>query len=155
MSYYFAYGSNMNPARVEKRLMPFSGFEAGVLEGYRLVFNKRSTIVPGAASANIEPALGERVEGLIYTLKDESGIETMDPFEGYPHRYNRKLVQIETTGRGVQSWVYIANEAYRQSGLRPASWYLNHLLAGKPYLSEAYFERLARQECLPDSDVEP
>jgi gamma-glutamylcyclotransferase len=155
MNFYFAYGSNMNPSRVESRQMPFSGFESGVLKGYRLVFNKRSTIIPGAASANIEPAADDQVEGVIYALKDEYGIDAMDPFEGYPVRYDRTLVDIEMKQSNVQSWVYIANEAYRQSGLLPAAWYLNHLLAGEPYLSQPYFERLCRQPCLPNSDLEP
>lgn len=155
MNFYFAYGSNMNPSRVEKRQMPFSGCEAGVLKGYRLIFNKRSALIPGAASANIEMAADDRVEGVIYALQDESGIEAMDPFEGYPVRYDRSLVEIQTKQRNVQSWVYIANEDYRQSGLLPATWYLNHLLAGQPYLSQPYFERLSRQPCLPETDLEP
>ena len=155
MHYYFAYGSNMNTARVTKRQMPFSGFEAGVLEGYRLVFNKRSTIYPGTASANIEVADNDRVEGLLYALEDDRGIESMDPFEGYPVRYDRSLVSIQTAQATVQSWVYIANQAYLAPGLKPASWYLNHLLAGERHLSRPYFERLSAVVCLPDSDVEP
>jgi len=155
MHYYFAYGSNMNTARVKKRQMPFSGFEAGMLEGYRLVFNKRSTIYPGAASANIEISDNDNVEGLLYALEDDRGIEAMDPFEGYPVRYDRTLVSVQTSQAIVQSWVYIANQAYLAAGLRPASWYLNHLLAGERYLSRPYFERLSSVVCLPDSDVEP
>lgn len=155
MHYYFAYGSNMNAARVKKRQMPFSSFESGVLEGYRLVFNKRSTIYPGAASANIESNPDDKVEGLLYALEDDQGIEAMDPFEGYPVRYDRTLVSIQTAGSTVQSWVYIANQTYIAEGLRPASWYLNHLLAGELYLSRPYFEKLSLIDCLPDSDVEP
>ena len=51
--FYFAYGSNMNPERVEKRGLNIGSITAGVLEGYYLSFNKRSVVHLGAASANI------------------------------------------------------------------------------------------------------
>tara|TARA_R110002110_G_scaffold16075_2_gene70471 strand:- start:63 stop:530 length:468 start_codon:yes stop_codon:yes gene_type:complete len=155
MAYYFAYGSNMNPERVMKRKLPIVSYQAGRLENYRLAFNKRSTIYPGAASANVQAAANATVEGLLYTLVDDLSIEVMDPFEGYPERYNRFLLPVVTEQGPLDSWVYLANEAYIQEGLQPASWYLMHLLAGEPLLSQAYYERLAATECLPDSDVEP
>ena len=37
---YFAYGSNMNSERVKERGIIFSKREYGILEGFRLVFNK-------------------------------------------------------------------------------------------------------------------
>jgi hypothetical protein len=37
---------------------------------------------------------------------------------------------------------YIANSEYIKEGLRPEKEYLNHLLEGKEYLSESYYENL-------------
>jgi gamma-glutamylcyclotransferase (GGCT)/AIG2-like uncharacterized protein YtfP len=155
MHFYFAYGSNMNPERVQKRKMAFTEMFAGRLNDYRLVFNKRSTIYPGAASANVQRSRGDVVEGLLYQLSEENGIEAMDPFEGYPVRYDRFLLPVETHAGAVDAWVYIANQEYIQEGLQPASWYLRHLLEGKPHLSPDYYEQLAAVSCLPDSDLEP
>lgn len=154
MFYYFAYGSNMNPKRVEYRGLSFDDFAGGVLYDYRLAFNKRSVKHEGAASANVVEHKGERVEGVIYKLSDPEQIEVMDPFEGYPVRYSRYLLPIETSAGTCDAWVYIANQEYVSQGLKPARWYLDHLLAGRPWLSEAYFRKLQQVPCLP-WDEEP
>ncbi len=153
--YYFAYGSNMNPERVRKRNMGFEAAEAGKLYDYELAFNKRSVKYPGAASANVIEQPGSHTEGVIYKLSDPAQIQEMDPYEGYPVRYNRLALPIEVSGGTVDAWVYIANEEYIMHGLRPARWYLEHLLAGRSYLSERYYLALSEVDCLPDSTVEP
>lgn len=154
MFYYFAYGSNMNPARVEFRGLSVDHYEGGVLSGYRLAFNKRSVKHEGAASANVIAVEGDRVEGVIYKLRDPGQIEIMDPFEGYPVRYTRELLPIECASGTREAWVYIANAEYVAQGLKPARWYLNHLLEGRPWLSDDYIRRLRQVECLP-FDEEP
>lgn len=155
MSFYFGYGSNMNNERVIKRQMPFTESLAGQLHNYRLVFNKRSVKYPGAASANVQPHDGGIVEGVLYRLESEQNIEMMDPYEGYPVRYSRYLLPVATANGVVDAWVYIANPDYIQEGLKPARWYLNHLLAGEAYLSPGYFQQLSETTCLADSDIEP
>ena len=153
--FYFAYGSNMNACRVQERQMSFEEALAGILEGYRLEFNKLSIKYPGAGAANVVPDRGEKTEGVIYRLTEPGQIEMMDPFEGYPQHYRREVLSIDTKLGKVSAWVYIANPAYVAEGLRPARWYLDHLLAGGKYLSGAYFDALSQIACLPDSDYEP
>ncbi len=153
--YYFAYGSNMNRLRVETRGMPFTAIQGGVLMDYALRFNKRSVKLPGAASANVVAAPDSKVEGVLYALSREDDIFTMDPFEGYLVRYDRQLMPIVFEGGICSAWVYTANDSYVQEGLKPARWYLNHLLAGSGYLSPSYLTELRGISCLPDSDVEP
>lgn len=153
--YYFAYGSNMNPLRVEKRKMAFHSAEAGQLSHYRMRFNKRSVKYPGAASANVIAEKDALTEGVVYRLDQPGQIEMMDPFEGYPVRYDRKALPIQVETGFVEAWVYIANEDHIQEGLAPARWYLEHLLAGEAFLSESYLHQLRQTICLPDSDVEP
>lgn len=153
--YYFGYGSNMNRVRVTKREMPFGEVLAGTLYDFELAFNKRSVKYPGAASANVIAKSGSKVEGVLYRLNHEEAILKMDPFEGYPIRYNRTLMEVETLNGAVSAWVYTANAEYITEGLKPARWYLNHLLAGKEHLTPDYYARLATTECLPDSDIEP
>lgn len=153
--YYFAYGSNMNPARVVQRKMGYSDCEPGILTGYRLAFNKRSVKYPGAAAANIVEEANSFVEGVVYHLIDEQQIGVMDPFEGYPVRYNRLLVPIKTATGRVDVWVYVANPDFIEEGLKPASWYLNHLLSARDFLSADYYAQLEATDCMPDSEVEP
>lgn len=155
MTYYFGYGSNMNQQRVMKREMPFTEILGGTLHGYELAFNKRSVKYPGAASANVIGRANSLVEGVLYKLDGLAAIEKMDPFEGYPIRYSRYELPVETATGQVTAWVYTANADYITEGLKPARWYLNHLLAGKEFLSPAYYESLSITPCLPDSDIEP
>ncbi|HKI74228.1 MAG TPA: gamma-glutamylcyclotransferase family protein [Pseudomonadales bacterium] len=154
-NFYFAYGSNMNPRRVDKRNMKFKGYGGGILEGYRLAFNKRSIKFPGAASANVVPAPECQVEGVVYRLPVPQEIEVLDPYEGYPVRYRRERLPITSDFGLVDAWVYIANDEFVTHGLKPARWYLEHLLKGRPYMSKTYYAELQRTETLPDSHVEP
>lgn len=155
VSWYFAYGSNMNPARVEGRKMGFRGAVAGTLAGFALHFNKRSSVHAGMASANVMRLDGGEVEGVLYELTEPDQILQMDPFEGYPKRYIREACAVHTVSGPIEAWVYIATEQWITEGLCPARWYLDHLLAGRDFLSDSYFETLSRTQCLPDSSVEP
>lgn len=148
--WYFAYGSNMNRARMQQRGMQIVGASPGVLRNARLVFNKRAADCEGIAYANIAHAPGDRVEGVLYELADRNEIIRMDPFEGTPRRYSRDVFLIETRhNRQQAAWVYVANRALIHEGLRPAAWYLAHLLEGRQYLSDAYFQRLLAVEAAP------
>jgi len=154
--HYFSYGSNMNPARVRQRQMAFDAHMPAQLSGYALAFNKRSHKYPGAASANVVTAgATSLVEGVVYRLKHADQIQMMDPFEGYPRLYKRFELPVQTLSGPVMAWTYIANAEYVVEGLKPARWYLEHLLAGREHLSADYYARLAGVVCLPDSDDEP
>lgn len=143
MPFYFAYGSNMNPARMQTRGLNFTEVLAGRLPGYGLCFNKRAHDRPGRAYANIRYQRDAVVEGVLYRLADENEIYKMDPFEGTPIFYSRERMPI-ITAQGVQpAWVYIANPAMREEGLWPTRAYLQHLLAGCEFLSPAYWDALA------------
>ncbi|MBD2837458.1 gamma-glutamylcyclotransferase [Pseudomonas sp. JM0905a] len=143
MSFYFAYGSNMNPARMRSRGLVFSEAMAGRLEGYALCFDKRAHDRPGRSYANIRYQRDGVVEGVLYRLAHEDEIWKMDPFEGTPIFYSRERMPV-LTAQGVQpAWVYVANPAMREEGLWPTRGYLEHLLAGREFLSSAYWESLA------------
>lgn len=147
-AFYFAYGSNMNPVRMAARGMRYRHTVGAGLYGWRLCFNKRAGEPDGAAYANIVPWADARVEGVLYRLDHEREIQRMDPFEGRPERYERYLMDVKTADGMGRAWVYVATSAWQADGLLPERWYLNHLLAGRPWLSAAYFRALRRQACL-------
>lgn len=153
--YYFAYGSNMNPSRVEHRDMAFVDHVAGVLIDYQLCFNKQSQKYPGAASANVMRNQDGSNEGVLYRLQTPGEIERMDPYEGYPIHYDRVILPIRSSDGICKAWVYTTNAAYIAEGLQPAQWYLDHLLAGAPFLTSAYVAMLRRVECVENSLEEP
>ncbi|EKF75001.1 hypothetical protein A11A3_06091 [Alcanivorax hongdengensis A-11-3] len=147
-NYYFAYGSNMNPARMAVRGMRYRHSHAARLEGWQLSFNKRAHGKQGIAYANIVP--GAACEGVLYQLWDHREIERLDPFEGWPERYRRECLRVETASGSVRSWVYIANPQWQAEQLLPERWYLNHLLSGRPWLSDDYYRALLATPCACD-----
>lgn len=147
MPYYFAYGSNMNVARVEARIGATRRFLAGVLHDHALRFDKVSRVA-GVAHANVSPSPGERVEGALFELHSPGQIRMMDPFEGYPREYQRYRRSIVTAEGIIEAWVYFAAPGTTAPALKPAREYLDHLLAGEPFLSTDYHRRLAQVEAV-------
>lgn len=151
MSWYFAYGSNMNEARVTARIGDTQRVLAGVLRDYGLRFNKASK-VPGIAHANVVSVLGECVEGALFELSHPQQIHDMDPFEGYPHEYGRELLPIHTSEGVMEAWVYIGAQNRLAEMLKPAREYLEHLLAGRDFLSPDYHAALSRVDVVEGLD---
>ena len=143
MSLYFAYGSNMNPARMRTRGLAFSEAMPGRLQGYALCFDLRADDQPGRSYASIRYQRGGVVEGVLYRLVSQDEIFKMDAFEGTPVHYSRERMPILTEQGVLPAWVYVANPAMREAGLSPTRSYLEHLLAGREYLSPTYWECLA------------
>ena len=79
-------------------------------------------------------------------------IRQMDPFEGYPHVYDRHRLPVITEQGPIEAWVYIAGAERQGDGLRPAREYLEHLLAGRDFLSEGYHQALAVVEAVEHLD---
>lgn len=147
-SCYFAYGSNMNPARMRARGLNFVSAESAVLPGFRLVFNKQSHCKPSVAYANVRPASKCRVEGVLYTLANAADLDLMDHFEGTPVRYSRECFQVVTSSGPRATWIYVANPAFINNRLLPESSYLMHLLAGRDFLSAEYLQMLSDHHCV-------
>ena len=144
--YYFAYGSNMNPARMRERGAEFFSYRRGVLKDHRLVFNKLCRLYEGGfGCANIEPHKGEVVEGVLYEVDWEQALPVLDIYEGYPNHYTKEIKKIETpSGEEVEAVVYVAHPSKIREGLKPSPDYLAHLLEAcrLGLLSEEYCKKL-------------
>ena len=147
MKWYFAYGSNMNPARlIDERLKP-KGVEIGErvggrLDGWQLAFNKRARKPAGSGAGNIVPMSDAVVHGTLNALPD-AGFEILDYYEGVAGgHYVRRTVPVmrADTGVEIEAITYVA--LLTGEGLRPTREYLAHLLAGRDLLPLAYWERL-------------
>lgn len=148
IDYYFAYGSNMNPARMRARGIEFIRPLAARLIDFELRFNKRATGKQQVAYANIGYARGACVEGVLYQLQHGDDIYRMDPYEGNPVRYGREVYTVETIEGRIHCWVYVANQSMLAPGLLPERRYLDHLLAGSEFHSEAYRQWLLDHPCI-------
>jgi gamma-glutamylcyclotransferase len=148
MVWYFAYGSNMNPARLADQRLKERAVEMGPriggrLDGWRLVFNKVARAPAGAAAGNIAPAPGETVHGTLNQMPD-AGLAVLDIWEGVAGgHYERRTVAVARadTGEAVEAVVYVALKV--GEGLRPTRAYLGHLLAGRDLLPADYWETLS------------
>ena len=148
--FYFAYGSNMDPARVARRGLRFDHACNAVFEGVRLTFDKQSRDHPRSGHANLAFDRHARAEGVLYRLSSPDDIARMDVFEATPVNYSRDVVVVSANGRDVVAWTYFANAAVIRAGLRPERTYLNHLLAGRGLLSREYFDWLSRIQCVDE-----
>ena len=148
--FYFAYGSNMNPARVAGRGLRFDRVCNAAMDAVRLTFDKQSREHPRSGHANLCSDRGARTEGVLYRLESDAEIERMDTFEATPINYSREVVWVRTGDAEIAAWTYFANAAVIRDGLRPERVYLNHLLAGREYLTPTYFDWLSKIECVDD-----
>jgi len=148
LSWYFAYGSNMNALRLfDERLKPegVSAGEriAGRLDGWRLAFNKRARTPSGAGAGNIVRAPDAVVHGTL-NLLPAKGFEVLDRYEGVAGgHYERRIVPVWRGNSGVvvEAITYVA--LLTAEDLRPTRDYLGHLLAGSDLLPADYFRRLS------------
>jgi cation transport regulator ChaC len=148
LTWYFAYGSNMDPVRLfDQRLaprgVPRGERIAGRLDGWRLAFDKPARLPKGAAAANIVAAPGGVVHGTLNALPD-AGFDVLDVYEGVANgHYERRSIRVTRgdTGAEVDAIVYVA--LMQSEGLRPHRSYLDCLLAGRDLLPPDYWARLA------------
>jgi len=143
---YFAYGTNMNPAVLEQKGLPFSTRQRAVLHDYALRFNKRSLrprLPSEVGFANIEQRPGEHVEGVLYDMPD-SALERLDRLERCPDHYARIRVELEIEAGTIEAFTYAAQPDKVADGLLPSRNYINHILAARAFLSDDYVRRLER-----------
>lgn len=152
MQKYFAYGSNCNPAVLEEKRVAFTSRRRAVLRGYRLLFNKRSLrdrLPDSIGFANINECRDGTVEGVLYDLVAEH-LPALDASERYPEHYDRVKVSVETESGVEECWAYQAQIGMVADGLVPSRNYLNHILAGREFLSQQYLEALDQSKTYRD-----
>lgn len=139
---YFTYGSNLDIERAKLRGVNILEVEAATLHNWQLSFSVINDAVEGAGFANIKPRDGARVEGaVIYT--DRKSIMALDDYEDYPIDYLKQDITVESRdGSSITCFAYVGNPERVKPNLHPTKSYLKHILAGKPFFSEAYFNKL-------------
>lgn len=159
--YYFAFGSNMDMQQLEDRKdefadrqkvimkAEFADRQKGIMEDWKLIFNKINVRRNGSGFANIEPEIGSIVEGIIYKVNDDA-IKILDWYEGVRFdSYCRETMFVESErNESINCIVYIANPTKTDNSRKPEKKYLDHLLAGKKFLSKNYYSNLKNTETL-------
>jgi hypothetical protein len=147
--WYFAYGSNMDAARLKVRCtdkgVPILARIAGRLPGWRLAFNKQRLLRPGEGAANVMEDPAGLVEGTLNRMLP-AGLDLLDVDEGVrTGQYCRRMARVvrADTGTPVDAVMYVALPAVVATGLAPSREYLQHVLAGQDLLTPSYHAVLA------------
>ena len=85
---YFAYGSNMHPARMARRCPGAIPVGVGILRNHRLTER---------LYADIDFKEGAEVHGVLYLIS-ERNLRSLDAREGYPKVYRRIWLDVEFQG---------------------------------------------------------
>ncbi|MEE2760461.1 MAG: gamma-glutamylcyclotransferase family protein [Pseudomonadota bacterium] len=149
---YFAYGSNMDPVQIRRRCPSFRFVAIASLANHRLAFSRRSTRRRSGV-ADVVPAEGEEVWGVVYRLLSQRDIEVLDAAEGFnPVRrrgqgYTREIRVVAIGGMlPSRANIYIAQR--QKNPPPPTSAYIAHMTRGAVHwgLPAGYREMLGNIE---------
>ena len=147
---YFAYGSNMPKAVIERRVGPCERIGVANITGYTLRFHKQSYIDhTGKCDAYYTGDSTDRVWGAIYRFSEDQ-IAAMDELEG--PGYRRATVKAMMGERVFEADLYLAKPEAVNPGLLPFDSYKACVLAGARELElpEEYICAIEAVSSVPD-----
>jgi hypothetical protein len=151
--YYFAYGSNLHPARLRLRAPRARPFRRARLRGHRLRFHKLGR--DGSAKCDAWPS-GSRedlVLGMVYCMARRD-LRALDRAEDLDRGYERVRLMVDIGGRQRAVFTYRALPAAVTEGLSPFDWYRQYVVRGARHhgLPGSYIGSLEREAVLVDPD---
>lgn len=152
--HYFAYGSNLHPERMRRRVPSATALGTAVLTGHLLRFHKRSQSDGSAkCDAHYTGRPEDRVYGVVYSLRPAEKA-ALDAVEGPGYEVAERVVIHAGGQRPV--FLYRARPETLDPALRPYDWYHALVVAGARHhrLPAAYVEALAAISAEPDPDPE-
>ena len=129
LTWYFAYGSNMNRGIFESRrgMRPIQT-QPALLENYRLCFNL--AIGPGERGvANLESQAGARTWGVLYSITVEQS-EHLDRTEGVPRGAYRRIPVSPIVDDSEQIAAFTYQSERIRLGRKPSPRYIGLLIEG-------------------------
>lgn len=129
---YFAYGTNINLAQMDKRCPYAKVLGKAKLEGFELFFTKRGV-----------PSIRAKTEKVVWGILWEIGEnceKSLDSYEGFPELYRKETVFVAKNSLDIETFTYIANE--NEEG-KPGHYLATLLLGAKDNkLPQQYIEDL-------------
>ena len=150
--HYFAYGSNLHPVRLSRRVP--SARLAGIttLAKYTLRFHKRGKGDSGKCNAFYTGQQEHHVLGAVYEIAAEEK-PILDDYEGPGYEVN--FLTVNRADGPLDVFSYIATETHIDEELQPFTWYreLVHLGARYHGFADSYFNACLAVNALPDPNV--
>jgi len=150
---YFAYGSNMHPARLRERIGPAIFVAVAAAPGYRLVFHKRGRDGSGKCDILRTDHRADRVHGVVFRIDREQKTK-LDAFEGVGRGYVETELTVRTAADERRVHSYTAQPGYTDPALAPYDWYKALVLeaARLHAFPTDYLSAIERTADLPDPD---
>jgi gamma-glutamylcyclotransferase len=149
---YFAYGANIHPDWLRRRIPDARLLGAAALRGYRLAFRKRGR--DGAARSDACPSGDpvDRLPGALYSITARD----LDLLGAAGAGYRQLEVVVESEQGSVEAVAWVAEPGEIAEGLLPWDWYLALIRAGARQLSldEAHRRWLETVPSRPDPDAD-
>lgn len=121
---YFAFGANVHPGWLCRRVPGAELLGPATLPGHRLAFRKRGR--DGAARSDACPDPAARLPGALYAF-DHADLALLGASGA---GYRRAEVRVETAGGAREAICWRADPAAIAAGLRPWDWYVALIRAG-------------------------
>jgi gamma-glutamylcyclotransferase len=119
---YFAYGSNLSAAEMQRRAPGSTNLGVARLSSYRLAFTRVSSR-RGGGVADVVPSKGFSVYGVLWEVPND-GMNQLDREEGVPDAYRRETVVCRLGDRSVNAVTYrVSNPSHEE--IAPNPDYLN------------------------------
>lgn len=152
MLYYFAYGSNLHPMRLQARIPSARLVGMAELPSYRLAFHKRSVDLSGKCNLVEVEQGAHQAYGAVYTMKAAHKTE-LDRIEG--SGYSDRTIEVTLAGRDYRCFTYIARDTHIDERLRPYHWYRQLVLVGALFhrMPPSYVAAIERIDSIADPDA--
>ena len=150
--YYFAYGSNMNPAQMAERCAAARVVCAACLPGYRLGFYGRNRVWDGGQETVVQQS-GQQVWGVLYELSfgDAASLDVWSSvrLDGGGAYFHYPVLVRDAAGREHTAVLY--KKDVLGQAVPPSSQYLAHIVAGAEAngLPQAYVDYLKNLQSVP------
>ena len=150
--YYFAYGSNMNPAQMAERCAAARVVCAACLPGHRLAFYGRNRVWDGGQETVVQ-ALGQQVWGVLYELSfgDAASLDVWSSvrLDGGGAYFHYPVLVRDAAGREHTAVLY--KKDVLGPPVPPSSQYLGHIVAGAEAhgLPDSYVQQLKNLQSVP------
>lgn len=150
--FYFAYGSNLHPERLRRRVPSARVLGVTLLAGHEVHFGKRGG--DGSGKCTVRATRGDeaQVPGALFSMRP-AGQAQLDAAEGPD--YERKSALFELGEERLTGFYYQAKVHALDESLEPFDWYRDLVVAGARFhdFPRAYVEALQRVRCRKDHDA--
>jgi cation transport regulator ChaC len=140
---YFAYGSNMDTARLRSRVGECTPLGVATLPRYALRFHKRSIDGTAKCNAYFNGGESDHVIGVLFEVPEDRKPD-LDKAEGLGKGYHEQVVTVTLADGSTQAaFVYVADKTHIDDNWKPTAEYRGFVESGarEHGLPEDYISR--------------